>query len=68
MQYVSMPKHPRRKTSKEDLKIIKREDLISIMEYLKPDMPLYMPFHIGLHIGLRVSEVCGSRWRDIDFD
>lgn len=68
MQYVSQPKQQRRKTTKDDLKIIKREDLISIIGYLTPDMPLYMPFHIGLHTGLRVSEVCGLLWRDIDFD
>lgn len=68
MQYVAMPKRQRKKVSKEDLKIIKRDDLIKIMGYLKIDMPLYMPFHIGLHTGLRVSEVCGLLWRDIDFD
>jgi len=64
MQYVALPKRQRKKVSKEDLKIIKRDDLIKIMEYLKFDMP----FHIGLHTGLRVSEVCGLLWRDIDFD
>lgn len=68
MQYVTMPKRQRKKISKEELKIIKRDDLIRIMEYLKSDMPLYMPFHIGLHTGLRVSEVCGLLWRDIDLD
>lgn len=68
MQYVSQPRQQRRNTTKEDLKIIKREDLMRIMEYLTPDMPLYMPFHIGLHTGLRVSEVCGLLWKDIDLD
>ncbi|EON71803.1 tyrosine-type recombinase/integrase [Lysinibacillus sphaericus] len=68
MQYVTMPKRQRKKVSKEEFKIIKRDDLIRIMEYLKSDMPLYMPFHIGLHTGLRVSEVCGLLWRDIDLN
>lgn len=68
MQYVKKPKRQRKKTTRQDLKIITKENLVTIVEYLTPDQVLYMPFHIGLHSGLRVSEVCGLLWKDIDFE
>ena len=67
MQYVQMPRTIKNTATKEESKIISKENLVKIISYLKPDMPLYLPFYIGLHTGLRVSEVCGLLWKDIDF-
>lgn len=68
MQYVELMVNKERKPTREDLKILSKETLRRLNEFITEDHPFYIPFHIGLHTGVRVGEVCGIEWKHVDFE
>lgn len=68
MQYVSMPKYESKPQTKNDLKIISREDYARIIERYPFGSTFYIPCVIAWNTGLRVGEVCALQWSDIDLE
>ncbi len=67
MQYVKMPKYEQHITTKEDLKIISKDDYNKILERYPFGSTFYIPCVIAWNTGLRVGEVCALTWSNIDF-
>lgn len=68
MQYVSMPKYEPTITTKDDLKIISKDDYKTILERYPFGSTFYIPCVIAWNTGLRAGEVCALQWGDINLD
>ena len=63
-----MPKYNKRKTDKDDFKVIAISDFNKITDRFSFGSSFYIPLQIGFHTGMRASEVCGLTWDSIDID
>ncbi|WP_112181407.1 tyrosine-type recombinase/integrase [Paraliobacillus zengyii] len=68
MNYVKIPRFESKRTTKKELKILSKETLKKINDYLTEEDIFYIPYHIGLNTGMRVSEVCALTWDCVDLD
>lgn len=68
MQYVHMPKYDSHMPTKDDLKIISKDDYFKILERYPFGSTFYIPCIIAWNTGLRVGEVCALTWDNIDFN
>lgn len=67
MQYVHMPKYDKHQTTKDDLKIISKDDYNKILNRYPFGSTFYIPCVIAWNTGLRVGEVCALKWENVDF-
>ena len=51
---------------RQEITILDEAELAALLDHLK-DGPLYMPALLSAYTGLRRGEICGLRWRDLDF-
>ncbi len=62
-------KYIRVNADSKEKNIYSESDITKIQDYIIKHPKLsYIPIIIAIHTGMRVSEICGLKWGDIDFD
>ena len=68
-QFVKVPKYDQKEwKDKGDLKIISFDDFKKLSEIVPSHSPYYIAMMISFQTGLRRAEVCGLKWKNIDFE
>ena len=68
MAYVESPRLEKRKLSKDEMKIINREDWSKLRMAIPEASAFYIPMMIAYYTGMRRGEVSALEWKNVDME
>ena len=68
MSYVESPRFEKKKLSKDEMKIISREDWSKLRAAVPEASAFYIPMMIAYYTGMRRGEVCALEWKNVDME
>ena len=68
MAYVESPRFEKRKLSKDEMKIISREDWSKLRMAVPEASAFYIPMMIAYYTGMRRGEVSALEWKNVDME